>query len=619
MTFSSIKTKMILSVFLLAFFLSFITAVFALLYFEKNVKESISRQQSAIVTLMADSLDDKLAIAQNALSAIKLSIIPEIINNPDKAQRFLDSQISLHSIYDNGICLLSMKGKIIAESPYEPGSQGRDISFREWYAQTKPTKNPIISNAYISTHAPGHPAIILTVPILDTQGEIIAILAGSIDLLGKNNFQNFVNAKIGRTGYVYIIDSNRTIIIHPHKNMIMTKAGIKKLLDKAEEGFVGSGETTDSYGIQMLTTLKRLRAANWILAANYPISEAYSSIYTARMYFLVGVIAAALISALLAWAIMTQLTAPLLALTQHIKDIADRKGVQKPTPIISGDEVGTLAQAFNNLLADLEQQKEFSENLVKCSPIPTFVIDRNHKLLVWNQACEELTGIKSSNILGSDSQMDAFYDKRLQTLADIAIDENFEELASRYSIISESLLIPNGWHGEGWIKNLNGRDRYLLLETTPIYNKKRELIAAIECLQDITENAQMTEALKESEDKFKCIAEQPLTGIFMLQGGFFEYVNPKFADIFGYSVEEYLSNMPFQQLIYPEDIGLVEEQTRMRLTGEILIGHCKIRGLTKNRKRVYLELYESSIVYNKKPASIGSILDITGCKRDEKE
>jgi PAS domain S-box-containing protein len=230
--------------------------------------------------------------------------------------------------------------------------------------------------------------------------------------------------------------------------------------------------------------------------------------YTAMKYFLFCGIAATLFSALLAWAVMTHLTAPLLALTQYIKNVAERKVLQKPAPVISGDEVGPLALAFNTLLEDLAQQKAFSENLVKCSAIPTFVIDSNHKLLVWNLAMEELTGIKSLDILGTDGHMDAFYDKRMQTLADIAIDENFEELARRYSIISESLLIPNGWHAEGWIKNLNGRDRYLLIETTPIYNNKRELVAAIECLQDITEKAQMTEALKESEYKFKCIAEQ---------------------------------------------------------------------------------------------------------------
>ncbi len=230
-------------------------------------------------------------------------------------------------------------------------------------------------------------------------------------------------------------------------------------------------------------------------------------LYTARGYFLFGGIAAALFSALLTWAVMTHLTVPLLAFTQYIKDVADGKAIQKPAPVFSGDEVEPLALAFNKLLEELAQQKAFSENLVKCSAIPTFVIDSNHKLLVWNLACEELTGIKSVDILGSDGQMDAFYDKRMQTLADIAIDENFEELASRYSIISESLLIPNGWHAEGWIKNLNGHDRYLLIETTPIYNNKRELVAAIECLQDITEKAQMTEALKESEAKFKAIAE----------------------------------------------------------------------------------------------------------------
>jgi len=252
------------------------------------------------------------------------------------------------------------------------------------------------------------------------------------------------------------------------------------------------------------------------IRGNFSSQQFALLIYTTRKYFLFGGIAAALFSALLAWAVMTHLTAPLLALTQYIKNITDRKVIQKSAPIISGDEVGPLVLAFNNLIEELAQQKAFSENLVKCSAIPTFVIDSNHKLLVWNQACEELTGIKSTDILGSDGHMDAFYDKRMQTLADIAIDENFEELAIRYSIISESLLIPNGWHAEGWIKNLNGRDRYVLIETTPIYNNKRELVAAIECLQDITEKAQMTEALKESEAKFKAIAEH--IGTIMQEG-----------------------------------------------------------------------------------------------------
>ncbi|HEX9022387.1 MAG TPA: cache domain-containing protein, partial [Geobacteraceae bacterium] len=422
-----------------------------------------------------------------------------IISDPDRAQRFLDSQASLHSIYDNGIYLVSREGRIIAESPYKPGRRGRDISFREWYPELVSTRKPVISNTFISTHNSGHPAIILAVPILDRRGEISAILTGSFDLLGNNIIQNFAATRIGKSGYVYVVDARGTIVIHPDKKMIMSKstaAGFNRLMDKARQGVAGRGETTDSHGVEMLTTVKPLRAGAWKLAANYPISEAYASIFTARKFFLFGGIAAALFSAFLAWRITTHLTAPLLALTQYIRNIGAGKQIPKPAPAVSGDEIGALARAFDRLLDDLAQQKEFSENMVKCSSVPTFVIDGNHRLLVWNQACEELTGVKSIDVLGTDKQMDAFYDKRMQTLADIAIDENFEELQSRYSIISESLLIPNGWHAEGWIKNLNGRDRYLLIETTPIYNKKRELVAAIECLQDITEKALMTEALK---------------------------------------------------------------------------------------------------------------------------
>ncbi|MBU1696212.1 MAG: PAS domain S-box protein, partial [Proteobacteria bacterium] len=52
--------------------------------------------------------------------------------------------------------------------------------------------------------------------------------------------------------------------------------------------------------------------------------------------------------------------------------------------------------------------------------------------------------------------------------------------------------------------------------------------------------------LKESEEIFRSFSEQSLVGNYLIQDGIFVYVNPKFADIFGYTVEECLNNMHFR-------------------------------------------------------------------------
>ena len=124
-------------------------------------------------------------------------------------------------------------------------------------------------------------------------------------------------------------------------------------------------------------------------------------------------------------------------------------------------------------------------------------------------------------------------------------------------------------------------------------------------------------ALLESEYKFKSFAEQAITGINIIQEGVFKYVNPRFAQMFGYTVEECLNDMHFKNLVYAEDLAKVEEQIRRRTSGETESVHYTFRGLKKSGQIFLVEIYGSAIVYQGKPAVTGTILDITERKRAE--
>jgi transcriptional regulator with PAS, ATPase and Fis domain len=127
------------------------------------------------------------------------------------------------------------------------------------------------------------------------------------------------------------------------------------------------------------------------------------------------------------------------------------------------------------------------EELLDCSPVATFGIDPDHQIIFWNKACEGLTGLQASDMIGTKDHWRAFYNQERPCLADIAISGKYEELPKLYKIYRRSLLLKEGLHAEGWYPMVGLKKRYLTFDAVPVYNDKGHLISAIETLQDRTE------------------------------------------------------------------------------------------------------------------------------------
>lgn len=144
----------------------------------------------------------------------------------------------------------------------------------------------------------------------------------------------------------------------------------------------------------------------------------------------------------------------------------------------------------------IKEQKEFVEILLQNSAVPTFVLSPTHQVMIWNRACEELTGVRAEDMLGRDNPWKAFYDNRRPVLADIVIDGDMSQGSQYFTIFEKSSFIPEGVQAEGWYQNLNGMDRYIIFDAAPIRNGKGELLAVIETLEDITERKRYEEQLE---------------------------------------------------------------------------------------------------------------------------
>lgn len=137
--------------------------------------------------------------------------------------------------------------------------------------------------------------------------------------------------------------------------------------------------------------------------------------------------------------------------------------------------------------------------------------------------------------------------------------------------------------------------------------------------RDITARRRQEEALLAAEEKFRGLVEQSLVGIYIIQNDRFQYINPTFADIFGYSQEEILALDSTLKVVDPADRSRVEHNIRKRIEGRVKSIRYQFRGIRKGGDRIDVEVNGTVTTFQGKPAVIGTLLDVTQRKRAEKE
>ncbi len=357
----TMKTKVTL-----LFPLAITIVLFCLLFLMQHLlqgylKESISNQQSQIVSIVVEEVDKELELAQRQLLMLAKKVSPALVSNPDEALKFLLERTEFADYFDNGMFLFDAKSRIVAETPLGVSRAGMDFSYRDYLKITIATKIPLISDPFISSQSHKHPVIMLTVPIFDQNGAIAAVLCGSIDLLGKNFLGGISTRKIGRTGYLFLFDTKRVMIVHPDKNRIMKQdipPGANLLLDRAIKGFEGTGETVNSRGLHSLTTFKRLKTKEWIIGANFPLTEAYQPVDRIRNIFLVVIPLLVLAMFLFMRHYLKRLTDPILQLANHVENLPHKTDGEDRQFAVSGEaEITTFSHAFNDLVRETDRQR----------------------------------------------------------------------------------------------------------------------------------------------------------------------------------------------------------------------------------------------------------------------
>jgi len=274
---------------------------------------------------------------------------------------------------------------------------------------------------------------------------------------------------------------------------------------------------------------------------------------------------------------------------------------------------------------ELRESRQQSLDIIQFYPDATMVIDSGGKVVAWNHAMEEITGVPSEDMLGRGEYEYAlpFYGERRPILIDLIMEPD-GELEKKYTQVvrrGDTLV------GEAYMKNMRGEECYLHGTASPLHNSAGEIIGAIESIRDITERKRMEEDLKKS----RVAAEEYAQRLeFVLEGSndaTWEWdiiadqgvINTKYYEMTGYTPGEVDLNFAFfMGTIHPDDVSEVQMCMQEHLEGKFGGYEAHYRMVTKSGKLRHVMMRGKIVRHDEdgRPTWMaGVVTDVTEMKR----
>ena len=161
--------------------------------------------------------------------------------------------------------------------------------------------------------------------------------------------------------------------------------------------------------------------------------------------------------------------------------------------------------------------------------------------------------------------------------------------------------------------------QFLDIEVNTVYRPDQEDGRFFAFLHDITERKRQAQLLQESENRFRGLVEQSIAGIYMIQDGKFAYVNPRFAEIFGYPSADEPIGLDASSVVAEAERTAVVENIRQWLKGGTRSISYSTTALRKDRSTIEVGVHATRGSHGSRPAILGLIQDISEKKRAEEQ
>ncbi len=248
----------------------------------------------------------------------------------------------------------------------------------------------------------------------------------------------------------------------------------------------------------------------------------------------------------------------------------------------------------------IEEERSFLAAIVESTNDAIISMTLDGIITSWNSGAERLYGYGPEEMKGI-------------SISKLVMPDRPDEIPGLLDKIRRGERIENY---ETLRQRKNGSVINVSLTVSPITDASKNIIGVSSIHHDITRHIESVNALKESEKRFRVLADSSLVAIIVYQDDAIVYMNPATLKLSGYAREE-LMGKSFWSFIHPDHRQFMKDYWLKSIRGEKTPSRYEFKIIEKGGVLKWADCSTADLEYNGRPAILVSLLDISERKRAE--
>jgi diguanylate cyclase (GGDEF)-like protein/PAS domain S-box-containing protein len=550
----SLNTRLSAGVAAVVLAATFAIATLALHLVKTSMQASITGEELARVSALANAVDQKFISRRTLLKTFGDSVESQGFANAAPLQAFLEQHKSLREAFDN-VAFIGTDGDLVANLNGARQIGKVNLKDRAYFLDTVAFKTGVISQPY-RNRLNGLAQVAITEPVLDSTGKVLFVISGSINLKERNILGELADVRFGKTGYLFITTTDGIVVDHPREELVLEQASLQLAgdseIDLAISGLEGTTEGVSPAGVAGLYAFKRIRQTNWVMGSMYPREEAFARVEAIERAAWAGALVLALLAGAIALGVVRRQLKPLTVLHRHMLEAQAAPAEIAAPRTYSPDEIGDLSRTFDLLMLQRQSSEKFLRDITDNLPAMVSHADaQSHYTFVNARLCEEL-GRSASELVGHPVQSMTGIDD------DAALNAGLQRVMAGESVTFER-------RGAG----RNGEDRYFQTDLIPDRDPAQQVRGYYAMTFDVTERKRIEVSLAHSEAQIRTIADSIPALVSHVDASLnYTFVN---AQIKALHNDNAMVGKPMPAVRGAADFAVVEPYIRRALAGETVV------------------------------------------------
>jgi len=346
-----------------------LTVVLVLQAMEARTQRAALDVELANAERLGVVLSSRLVSLQNGMRAGTAQLPYQRLDDPHALHDWLEREVVLRELFDSVFVVAAGDGRMRvgadAKGVHDWGTEAGD---RDYIRRTLLTRRPIISEP-LASRISGDPMVIMTLPVFDREGTLVAVLGGAARLASNALLNDLTRPAVDDHDPVTTIvaDATGRIVSHPDPAWILKDVASEERFAAAFARWRAQGAPIQTQGMSMrlgddIVAIAGVPDADWVVLRSAPAEVLLGGPAAGRRQAVVIGAGVAVVGGLIILLVTFALLRPLRQLERRALRLLEHEDDEDGWPR-TGGELGALARVFRHVMKERAAARKSRDEL----------------------------------------------------------------------------------------------------------------------------------------------------------------------------------------------------------------------------------------------------------------